>query len=47
MLESDLSELQSTHAEVRMQIADLSEKLLVQTTVAEQLKVLCVLVGDQ
>ena len=39
MLESDLTELQSTHAEARMQIADLSEKLLVQTTIAEQLKV--------
>ena len=43
LLESDLTELQSTHAEVRMQVADLSEKLLVQTTIAEQLKVMCIL----
>ena len=34
----DHTELQSTHADARMRVSDLSERLLVQSTVAEQLK---------
>ncbi|XP_064391046.1 trichohyalin-like isoform X3 [Halichondria panicea] len=35
----DHTELQSTHADARMRVSDLSERLLVQSTVAEQLKI--------